>query len=256
MADGANDLKSESHWTDDDLSSYVRECLTQQYGGKIDYDPVYGDLYRLDFVINRFEDLHALVNLGVRTTLQTEAYAEQEKFLEASKKGVVHKSIYVEFSFKNVKQGALEIARAAFLAFLFDQRYRDFRAVGLRIFEDCTFHFFSLEENIRRLRREQHETSNDYEQEVQGDIIAYFTDKGFGFIEDAQAQKFFFHIANVVDDDLRMQLPSYNQGDTIAVHFFYGGSDGKKYPKAVNVSLANPLRRAPAFEGPQDVAEQ
>jgi len=252
MADVVNALGDESTWRDSDLSSYVRETLHDDLGAKIDYDPVYADLYRLDFVINRFEGIHALVNLGVRTTLSTEAFSEQERFLEASKKGVVHKSIYVEFNRKNVKNGAIEVARAAFMAFLFDQRYRDFRAVGLRIFDDCTFHFFSLEENIRRLRREQHETANEYDQEIRGDIIAYFTDKGFGFIEDEEAQKFFFHIANVVDDDLRIQLPSYTQGDTIGVHFFYGGSDGKKYPKAVNVSLANPLRRGNAYQDAAD----
>lgn len=240
-------LRSESEWDDSDLSEFVRQELSDSFGGKIDYDPVYTELYKLDFVINRFEGIHALVNLGVRTTFQTEAYDAQEEFLEAAKKGVVHKSIYVEFNRKNLQRGALEVAHAAFLAFLFDQRYRDFRAVGIRIFEDCTFHFFSLEENIRRLRRERHEGSNEYDERLGGDIIAYFTDKGFGFIEDAEAQKFFFHIANVVDDDLRIQLPSYNQGDTIPVSFYYGGSDGKKYPKAVKVALTSQLSQSRAL---------
>jgi len=235
-------LTNGQRWTAADLSKFVREALTETFGGKIDYDPAYSELYCLDFVINRFQGIHALVNLGVRATFETDDYAAQEKFIEAARKGVVHKSVYVEFSRKNVQGGAVLIAYAAFLAFLFDQRYRDFKAVGLRIFEDCTFHLFSLEENIRRLRRERHEDSNDYDEELTGDIIAYFTDKGFGFIEDSEAQKFFFHIANVVDDDLRIQLPSYTQGDTIPVQYFYGGSDGKKYPKAVNVSLANRLR--------------
>ncbi|MCA9564326.1 MAG: cold shock domain-containing protein [Myxococcales bacterium] len=236
MADWGESSGSE-RWSSEQLSQYVRSQIQDTFGGKVDYDPVYSELYCLDFVINRFQGIHALVNLGVRTTFETQDYAAQEAFLEAAKKGVVHKSIYVEFARKNVESGALSIALAAFLAFLFDQRYRDFRAVGLRIFEDCTFHFFSLEENIRRLRRERHEDANEYDEQLGGDIIAYFTDKGFGFIEDPEQQKFFFHIANVVDDDLRIQLPSYTQGDTIPVRFYYGGSDGKKYPKAVNVSL-------------------
>ncbi len=74
--------------------------------------------------------------------------------------------------------------------------------------------------------------------DLDGQIIAYFSEKGFGFIEDAEHQKFFFHIANVVDDALRQALPNYNQGDIIGVRFCYGGSDGKKYPKAVEVSAA------------------
>lgn len=237
-------LHPEAVWKDSDLSAYIRQELIDSFGGKIDYDPVYGELYKLDFVVNRFEGIHALVNLGVAVTFRPEAYDAQEDFLEAAKKGLVHKSIYCEFNRKNLERGALQVAHSAFLAFLFDQRYRDFRAVGLRIFDDCTFHFFSLEENIRRLRRERHEDTNEYEQELLGNIIAYFTDKGFGFIEDSEAQKFFFHIANVVDDDLRIQLPSYNQGDTIPVQYYYGGSDGKKYPKAVNVSLTNRMQRA------------
>jgi cold shock CspA family protein len=228
-------------WSDAQLSECVRSQLADTFGGKVDFDPAYADLYSLDFVVNRFEGLHALVNLGVKVTFKTDDYAAQERFLEAARKGVVHKSVYVEFGRRNVDSGAIRVAYAAFLAFLFDQRYRDFKAVGLRVFEDCTFHLFSLEENIRRLRRERHEDNNEYDQELLGRIIAYFTDKGFGFIEDAEGQKFFFHIANVADDDLRIQLPSYTQGDTIAVQYFYGGSDGKKYPKAVNVSLSSRL---------------
>lgn len=248
MSDAVYDGIDEANWSDGELSNFVRDQLSEVFGGKIDFDPVYSELYCLDFVVNRFEGLHALVNLGVKATFTTEKHSDQEKFLEASKKGVVHKAIYIEFCRKNLHHGALRVAHAAFLAFLFDQRYRDFRAVGLRIFDDCTFHFFSLEESIRRLRREQHEGTNEYDREIEGEIIAYFTDKGFGFIEDAEAQKFFFHIANVVDDDLRIQLPSYNQGDTIPVQFFYGGSDGKKYPKAINVALTSRMPRSTDFD--------
>jgi len=96
MADVVGALGDESNWSDAELSMYVRDTLHGELGAKIDYDPVYAELYRLDFVINRFEGVHALVNLGVRTTLATENYAEQERFLEASKKGVVHNLIYDE----------------------------------------------------------------------------------------------------------------------------------------------------------------
>ena len=77
---------------------------------------------------------------------------------------------------------------------------------------------------------------------IQGRIIAYFTDKGFGFIQTDEERKFFFHIANVVDDDLRGELPSYVPGETIDVAFQYGGHDGKKYPKAINVALSSEER--------------
>ena len=43
----------------------------------------------------------------------------------------------------------------------------------------------------------------------------------------------------VVDDELRSRLPGYVLGEIIGVEFQYGGNDGKKYPKAINVSLSD-----------------
>ena len=41
----------------------------------------------------------------------------------------------------------------------------------------------------------------------------------------------------MVDDELRTRLPSYVPGEIIPVECQYGGHDGKKYPKAINVSM-------------------
>jgi cold shock CspA family protein len=236
-----DEIKDVGDWTDQQLSEFVRNVLAEKYGCKVDFDPAYDTLYNLDFVTNRFNGVLALVNLGIRSTFSMGAFQSQERFLEAASKGVVRKSVYIEFNRDNFSEGTLTVVHSALISLMFDQRYKDFKAVGLRVFEDCTFHYFSLEENIRRLRRENHEHTNEYDAQFLGNIIAYFTDKGFGFIEDSDEQKYFFHIANVIDEDLKIQLPSYNQGESIPVQFFYGGSDGKKYPKAMNVTLTGEM---------------
>jgi len=204
-------------------------------GFRIDYFPEYHRRYKLDFLITRIEAVHAHVSLGVQVTTHSDDLDMLEQFLDGTRRGVVHKSIYIEINAETVHTGGLQVATSACMAFLFDRRYGHFKCVGLRVFEDCTFHFFDIEENVRRLRRDSVEESARVGEDLAGNIIAYFTDKGFGFIEAGRDQKFFFHIANVVDDELRIQLPSYIPGDVLPVHFKFGGNDGKKYPKAIDV---------------------
>ena len=198
----------------------------------------YQNRYNIDFLVTRVQGVHAAVNLGIHITAQTENYEQQAIFLEAAKRGVVSKSAYIEVCSSCLDAGVIPISITACLAFVFDRRYQHTKTIGLRVFEDSTFHFFDLEENVRRLRKGQHDDAHQERLRLNGEIIAYFCDKGFGFIEEKQNEKYFFHIANVSDESLRMSLPSYTQGETIPVSFLYGGSEGKKYPKAVEVTLA------------------
>ncbi|MBH24432.1 MAG: hypothetical protein CMH57_08280 [Myxococcales bacterium] len=214
----------------------MRETL-EEMGFRVDYDADYHKLYMLNLIITRIKDVHAHVNLGVMITLTNDDLTLQERFLEGARRGVVHKSIYVEANERTLGTGAIPVAISACMSFLFDRRYSSYKCVGLRIFEDCTFHFFDIEENVRRLKRDSQDDAARIGQDMSGNIIAYFTDKGFGFIETGQDQKFFFHIANVADDELRVQLPAYIPGDVLPVSFKYGGNDGKKYPKAIDVVL-------------------
>ncbi|MEO1269871.1 MAG: hypothetical protein AAFX99_17430, partial [Myxococcota bacterium] len=223
---------------EEQIASLMRETLEER-GYRVDYDADYHKLYMINLIITRIKDVHAHVNLGVMITLTNDDLTLQEKFLEGVRRGVVHKSIYVEANIRTVSTGAVPVAISAFMSFLFDRRYSSYKCVGLRIFEDCTFHFFDIDENVRRLKRDSQDDAARIGQDMSGNIIAYFTDKGFGFIETDQDQKFFFHIANVADDDLRVQLPAYIPGDIMPVSFKYGGNDGKKYPKAVDVVLEN-----------------
>ncbi len=209
----------------------------EEHGCRLDRDPDYLSQYNLDAVVTRISRIHAHVNLGIRIHTGTDDLDTQTVFLDTSRRGVVHKAIYIELHPNTVFTGAIPVAISACMAFLFDRRYSHFKSIGLRIFEDCTFHYFDVEENVRRLRRDTQHMGHRIGQELAGHIIAYFTDKGFGFIEAEKDQKFFFHIANVVDDELRAQLPTYQPGELIPALFKYGGSDGKKYPKAIDVLL-------------------
>jgi cold shock CspA family protein len=219
-----------------DLSDRLVEYF-QDAGAKVESNDRFREEYLLDFMVTGLEDVHAHVNLGLHVTTASDDLEQQQKFLQASKRGVVLKSLYVEVADVTIASGGLLVAFGSCLSFLFDRRYAQVKAMGIRIFEDCSFHFFDLEENIDRLERMSLDEEMSIGEDIEGRIIAYFTEKGFGFIQTEEERKFFFHIANVVDDDLRSKLPSYVPGEIIPVEFQYGGHDGKKYPKAINVSM-------------------
>lgn len=206
-------------------------------GGRIEREERFQEQYGLDFTITRFDQVYAHVNLGVHITQNLDDVEELEKFTQLAKRGIVMKSLYIEIDQETLDGGGLLVAMGACLTFLFERRYQQSRAMGIRIHEDCSYHFFPLEDALNRLDRNDYEDDLQIGEDMEGRIIAYFTDKGFGFIQNEEEQKFFFHIANIVDDDLRSKLPGYVPGEIIPVDFQYGGNDGKKYPKAINVAL-------------------
>ncbi|MFW5966300.1 MAG: cold-shock protein [Persicimonas sp.] len=219
-----------------DSSRRLRDYF-ENAGALVDSSDRFREDYLLDFTVTALEDVHAHVNLGIHVTTESDDLEQQKAFFQASKRGVVLKSLYIEVDDVTINSGGLLVAFGACLSFLFDRRYSQVKAMGIRIFEDCSFHFFDLEENIERLERMSIDDELTIGEDIRGRIIAYFTDKGFGFIQTEEERKFFFHIANVVDDELRTRLPSYVPGEIIPVEFQYGGHDGKKYPKAINVAM-------------------
>ncbi|MEZ4458836.1 MAG: hypothetical protein R3E66_03730 [bacterium] len=211
--------------------------LFESMNATISVDATFSSAYNLDFTLTRLREVHAHVNLGIHVTTTREDTDELTKFAQAARRGVVLKSIYIEISEDAVETGGLLVSVGACISFLFDRRFAQHRSVGVRIHEDCSFQFFEVEEAIQRLERKYVDDDLAIGDDLRGRIIAYFTDKGFGFVQTDDDRKFFFHIANVVDDHLRARLPAYVLGEIIPVDFQYGGNDGKKYPKAINVSL-------------------
>ncbi len=229
-------MSNESNGHNVELGAELQQKF-EEFGAQLTVDDSFTDLYNLDFTVTRLSDVHAHVNLGVHVTTTRDDLDRINKFAQASKRGIVLKAVYVELSEVAIQTGGLLVAFGACLSFLFDKRFSQNRSVGVRINEDCSFQFFDIDETIQRLERRFVDEDLVIGDDMVGRIIAYFTDKGFGFIQTDDDRKFFFHIANVVDDDLRSRLPSYVLGEIIPVEFQYGGNDGKKYPKAINVSM-------------------
>ena len=150
---------------DKPLVQRLRTALTGA-GYRIDYDPDYEQRYKLNLIVTRVKDIHAHVNLGILATLTNDDLNLQEQFLEGSRRGVVHKSIYIEIDSRTLDTGAIPVAISACMSFLFDRRYSSYKCVGLRIFEDCTFHLFDIDENVRRLRRDSSEESAEVGQDM------------------------------------------------------------------------------------------
>lgn len=214
-----------------ELAKYLESA-----GARLEIQDSFEEQYGLDFCIIRLKDVHAHVNLGVHITSELNDLEYMEALALASRRGIVLKALYIEVQQEIMDAGALLAAFSACLSVLFDQRHAHSKLLGLRVHEDCSFQFFDLEESIERLQRVTSIDEMDIGQDLIGRIIAYFTEKGFGFIQTDDEIKYFFHIANIVDDELRVQLPNYMPGEIIPVEFQYGGHDGKKYPKAINVT--------------------
>ena len=210
-------------------------------GARVDVNDEFKRLYNLDFVITGLENVHAHVNLGIHVTTTSDDLPRMQKFVAASQRAIVLKGLYIEISDVVLNSGGFLVAFGACLSYLFDRRNAQVKVLGMRIFEDCSYQFFELDDAMQRLERMHVDQDLAIGDEMHGRIIAYFTDKGFGFIQTEDDRKYFFHIANVVDDELRARLPAYVLGEIIGVEFQYGGNDGKKYPKAINVSLSDDL---------------
>ncbi len=217
--------------------SEVLERYLEEAGARVERDEEFQERYNLDFSVTRLDEVYAHVNLGVHVTTSLDDHERIETFAQVARRGIVLKALYIEVGSETVDSGALLVAFGACLSFLFDRRYQQVKAMGMRIYEDCSFNFFELDEALDRLGRVTEDDDLDIGASMDGRIIAYFTDKGYGFIQTEDERKFFFHIANIVDDELRQRLPGYVPGEVIPVEFQYGGHDGKKYPKAINVSF-------------------
>ncbi len=221
-----------------DLTAQLRERF-ESAGAMLSASAKYKDTYNLDFIINGMEDIPAHINLGVCVSSTPDDFDAISKFSTASKRGIVLKSVYIEIHEDVEAEAAILVAFAVCLSVLFDRKYQNSKALGVKIQEDCSFVVFDLDESVQRLENMLVDGDTAIGDELDGRIIAYFTDKGFGFVQNEENRKYFFHIANVVDDELRARLPGYVLGEIIPVVFQFGGNDGKKYPKAINVSLTD-----------------
>jgi cold shock CspA family protein len=164
--------------------------------------------------------------------------SDQERLSEAVRLGVVPRAIYLELPRQLHDAGSLRVAFSASLAYAFDQQYEGVNTVGIHVRADNSFHVYDLDVHLRRRRRDQHNAAHGEGETLKGNVVAYFAGKGYGFIESETSEKFFFHVAGIEDESLRNDLAALVGSATIPVEFRFGGSDGRKYPKAVDVQRA------------------
>lgn len=196
--------------------------------------------YAFDFSIVRYENLYAHVNLAIHVTTVHDDIDAMERFVNGANRGICLKALYVEIDPSTVNTGSQVVGFGAALNFLFQRPADEHRCYGIRIFQDCSLQYFNLENNISRLNRLANLDDLAIGDTFKGKITHYFTDRGFGFIQIDTDHKFFLHIANIADDRLRTKLAEYSVGEVIPVEFQFGGSDGGKYPKAINIVLDEP----------------
>jgi len=208
--------------------------------------PTYDHQYKLDFIVDRFKNIDKLIPIGVQVTLKQNDLSKQEQFLsERKKKTLVDKSIYIEVHPDvDIYNWGSELIYNALVSFVFQKNLGIGDIVGLRINQNITYEFFNIEENVESARAKVSKPSG---QILKGQIFRYNPDKGFGFIEGKNSQKWFFHITKVIDDqfDKFIGNAEYKQNDLLSkpiyVDFENAGvtkQGGDNLPEAKNIKIS------------------
>ena len=192
-------------------------------GCRIYYDQTYDHQYKLDFIVNGFRDVARLPeHIGIQITANKDDVTKQREFVYVQKKNIiVPKAVYLEADpTADIEQGAATLVYAALLTLVFNRAYKYRRVVGLRLTRNFSFEFFDLEENIRRLQDMEKTIKSPRavtlsEESLQGKIINFNKEKGYGFIEcESRPNNVFFHIRNDVDDEVLTRIEAVQEEST------------------------------------------
>lgn len=195
----------------------------ESLGCRIYHDQTYDHQYKLDFIVNGFNNVARLPeHIGLQVTANRDDLPKQREFIQVQKTSfVVPKAVYLEVDPEaDVEQGAATLVYAALLTLVFNSAYRKARVVGLRLSRGFTFEFFDLEENIRRLQsvpRGPGETRGlqASEEILTGRIINFHREKGYGFIQcTSRPNNVFFHIRNDVDESVVAKIAIIDEETT------------------------------------------
>lgn len=221
----------------------VQDALQERFGCRLMKDHGLEDRYGVTFVVERLPEVDTVLNVGVAIARSSGDLEHQSQCADTTRRNVVARLLFVELGDEAEEIGAPALVYTALGSLVFDQQYRDLKAAHLHFDADASFRITPLEEQLRRLQRVD-SRAHLPDERLDGTIVAYFADKGFGFIESEDHEKYFFHIAHVEDDELRTRLPGFLPGERVNVGFRYGGHDGKKYPKAVEIQYPDEDRAA------------
>lgn len=227
---------------------------------KVEYDPTFDHQYKVDFVISRFKEIPKLPpQIGVQVTTKDNDVYKQAEFFRINQQGLAApKNVFLEVDPQANLDGAAVIACFALGTFAFSRQYQEDTVTGLRIAKDLSFEFFNIKESVERLQKgrvEQQGTGGrgTKEEILEGEIVRYSTEKGYGFIKcPGYSEDFFFHISDTdqeTESEIRDRagesrgLAHYDR--PIPVEFKNGGYNrpGVKNPQAFNVVLADLVGR-------------
>ena len=223
-------------------------------------DPKYDHVYKLDFIIDRFQQIDKLLPIGVQVTINPDDAHKQQVFLaERNKRTLVDRSIYIRVDpGVDIDSYGAELIYQSIVAFAFQRDMQKLNVVGVKINQDVSYEFFTLgEAPVRRSTGAARATG------LIGRILKYFPNNGFGFIS-GEAGDFFFHISDVLDEHLKTvilpnaEIESEGLKHPIAVSFNDVGvtRDGADKPTAKGIKRVSPEEAPSLFEGLPQVDEE
>lgn len=217
-------------------------------------EPKYDHVYKLDFIIDRFQQIDKLLPIGVQVTINPDDAYKQKVFLtERLKRTLVDRSIYIKVDpGVDIDSYGAELIYQSIVAFAFQRDMQKHNVMGVRISPDVSYEFFTLGQSATR----RASSATPKATGLKGRITKYFPNNGFGFIT-SESGDFFFHISDVIDENLKTvtlpnaEIESEGLKHPVAVTFSDVGvtRDGADKPTAKSIKRVNPEEAPELFEG-------
>ena len=178
----------------------------QSLGCRILKENVYDHEYKIDFIINAFEGIARLVQIGVQLTLDPDNLRKMSEFVKIQETHkIVPKAAYLELdSNLDIERSGAALVYSALVYYAFSRQYSNETMVGLHIGSDGALEFFDLKRKLMDLRRLTGQPEGAL---LHGVIKKYNAQRGYGFIQGEDPKdSYFFHISSIQDESLTRQL--------------------------------------------------
>ena len=210
-------------------------------------------VHKLDFVLNKFNEIEKFVAIGVQITTKMSDLNKMKEFINARKSSrVVDRALYIEIDPDlGKKPSGAELAYNALVCFAF-QKGASLRDIsGVRISNDLTYEFFNIEDKINNVLEKMNQINSVAKPEntsesnqMMANLLRYVPEKGIGYLVYG-IKRWFFHISDVEDTTLSDLIKSARIGDKnlvedeISIVFEDAGikKSGVKYPQAIKLKL-------------------
>jgi cold shock CspA family protein len=190
-------------------------------------DPKYDHTYKLDFIIDRFREIDKLLPIGVQVTINPDDAHKQRVFLtERRKRTLVDRSIYIKVDPEvDVDSYGAALIYQAIIGFAFQRDLQKYNVLGVKIKPDVSYEFFFLASGDQK----SYNTTQTIP--LEGRIMKYFPNHGYGFITSDRGD-FFFHISDVLDEDLKTVVLPNAEIESEGLHVQRRGRDPRRRGQA------------------------